>query len=337
MKARYKELLDKAISATVAAIEVYNKPDFLYREESFAVLAVNGWELLLKAKWLHNNGNRIKSLYVMEQITLKDDSKGKRKVPKLTRSGTPFTHSIDYLCKKFVQTGQMEEVVWHNLKALVEVRDTSVHFYNHGTVFSIRIQELGAASLRNFVGLVGEWFQRDLSDFNFYLMPLAFVRPPANAHAVILNKEERKLLRFIDDLEKRLDTNNDRFLMTVNVEVRYTRSKTKDALDFRLTNNPNAQELRLTEEQIRDRYPLDFKELTTKCRERFADFKADQKYHKLRKELRENGLFGIERKLHPGNPKSANTWFHSYAILQELAKHYKKTNQENHRTSNRVR
>ena len=56
MKARSKELLDRAVAATVAAIEIYNKPDFLYREEAFAVLAINGWELLLKAKWLadHN-------------------------------------------------------------------------------------------------------------------------------------------------------------------------------------------------------------------------------------------------------------------------------------------
>lgn len=52
MKARSKELLDRAVAATVAAIEIYNKPDFLYREEAFAVLAINGWELLLKAKWL---------------------------------------------------------------------------------------------------------------------------------------------------------------------------------------------------------------------------------------------------------------------------------------------
>lgn len=32
MKARSKELLDRAVAATVAAIEIYNKPDFLYRK-----------------------------------------------------------------------------------------------------------------------------------------------------------------------------------------------------------------------------------------------------------------------------------------------------------------
>ena len=50
MKSRSKELLDRAIAATISAIEIYNKPDFLYREEAFAVLAINGWELLAQGE-----------------------------------------------------------------------------------------------------------------------------------------------------------------------------------------------------------------------------------------------------------------------------------------------
>jgi hypothetical protein len=50
MRSRSKELLERAISAMVGAIEIYNKPGFPYRTESFTILAINGWELLLKAK-----------------------------------------------------------------------------------------------------------------------------------------------------------------------------------------------------------------------------------------------------------------------------------------------
>ena len=74
MKSRSKELLDR----DVAAIEIYNKPDFLYREEAFAVLAINGWELLLKAKWLSDHNNKISTLYVMEPRTKKDGTKSKK-------------------------------------------------------------------------------------------------------------------------------------------------------------------------------------------------------------------------------------------------------------------
>ncbi len=37
MKSRSKELLDRAIAAMVAAIEIYNKPGFPYRTESLKV------------------------------------------------------------------------------------------------------------------------------------------------------------------------------------------------------------------------------------------------------------------------------------------------------------
>ncbi|MFN3919513.1 MAG: DUF3644 domain-containing protein [Methylohalobius sp.] len=100
MRARTRELLDRAIAAMVAAIDVYNKPDFLYRAESFTILALNAWELLLKARWLAQNRNRLSSLYVRE------GKSSKRPRYKRTRSGSPFTHSLDY-CR-----------LWHPRRAL---------------------------------------------------------------------------------------------------------------------------------------------------------------------------------------------------------------------------
>jgi hypothetical protein len=326
MKSRSKELLERALAATVAAIEVYNKPDFLYREETFTVLAVNGWELLLKAKWLANNKNQARSLYVYEPITKKDGSRGKRKKIRLTRSGNPFTHSIDFLAKKLVESKHLEMTVWQNIEALLEIRDNAVHFYNHGNVFSIRLQEIGAASLRNFVTLVSEWFGNDLSEYNFYLMPLAFLSPPRNTRALILNKEEENFLKYVERLEKGEVKNDSRFSVAVNVEVKYTRSKATDAISYRLSNNPNAPEIRLTEQQILERYPLDYTRLTEECKNRYGDFAVDKKYHELRKQLRENQRYAMIRQLYPGNPKSAKTWYFSQSIFNVFDKHYQKSN-----------
>lgn len=66
MKSRYQRLVEKSISAMLSAIEIYSKPDFKYREETFSILAINSWELLLKAKWLKDNNNSIDYLYVKE-------------------------------------------------------------------------------------------------------------------------------------------------------------------------------------------------------------------------------------------------------------------------------
>ena len=110
----------------IAAIEVYNKPDFLYRGETFSILAINSWELLLKAKHLKDNHNKMRSLYVMEPVINKDGSKSKKKKVKLTRSGNPFTHSIDFIAKKLIEKGEMDQIVFNNIMALIELRDSAI-------------------------------------------------------------------------------------------------------------------------------------------------------------------------------------------------------------------
>lgn len=55
------------MDAMVVAIGVYNLPNQPYRVEFFAILAINVWELLLKAKRLTDKGNRLRSLYVQKK------------------------------------------------------------------------------------------------------------------------------------------------------------------------------------------------------------------------------------------------------------------------------
>ena len=61
---RSARLLQNAEAALISAIEIYNKPTFAYREETFAILALNAWELLLKAKLLEIKGNKLSCLYI---------------------------------------------------------------------------------------------------------------------------------------------------------------------------------------------------------------------------------------------------------------------------------
>jgi len=324
VKARSKELLDRAVAATVAAIEIYNKPDFLYREEAFTVLAINGWELLLKAKWLDDHRNKISSLYVMEPRTKKDGSKSKKLQIKETRSGNPFTHSLDFLAKKLVESKAFDTNAWANIQALLEMRDSSVHFYNRSGAFPVRLQEIGTASLKNFVAATKSWFKRDMSEFNFYLMPLSFVTLPHQAEAVVLNHEEKRFLAFVESLEPEHDDSASPYSVTVNIDIKFTRSKAKGALEVQLSNNPNAPEVRLTEEQIRARYPWDYDRLTEECRKRYSDFKAAQQYHDTRKPLLKDKRFGEIRYLDPGNTKSSKKPFFNPNILMEFDKHFTK-------------
>lgn len=321
MKSRINELLDRSISAMISAIEVYNKPNFEYREETFSILAVNSWELLFKSKWLKENKNKISSLYIYEYLVKKDGSKSRKKTIKLTRSGNQMTHSLDYLAKQLKNRNLLDDTAWNNIKALMEIRDSSIHFYNKSSLFSLRLQEIGAATLKNYIALINDWFNKDLLNYNFYLLPLCFAMSSSEFEAISLNKEERQFIRFIEDLEENNDPES-KFSITVNIDVKFTRSKTRDALDFRITNNQNAVEVILTEEQIREKYKYDYKELTEACRNRYQDFKANNKYHEIRKKFTEDRRYCIIRMLDPKNPNSPKREFYSTSILSEFDKHY---------------
>ena len=325
MKSRSRELLDRAIAATIAAVEIYNKPDFPYRAESFCILAINGWELLFKAKWLRESNNKMQSLFVMEPRRKIDGSESKLRKIKRTRSGNPLTHGIEYLGRKLVEQNQLEQAAMDNINALIEMRNSSVHFYNQSEItFAIRLQGIGAASLKNFVLAVRKWFSRDLGELNFYLMPLSFVRLPRRAKGIVLSNEENNFLTYLGGLEKKAETTDSEYAVTINIDMTFTRSKTDDAAKVRPTREPDAIEIRLTEEQIREQYPWDYGKLTEECKKRFQDFKCDRKYHSLRKPLLVDEKFCYTRRLDPDNPKSSKKTFYNPNILQELDKHYLK-------------
>ncbi len=88
MKSRSRTLAGKSIDAMLAAIEVYNKPTFAYREESFAILAINSWELLLKARLLQLANNRLAVILSYEHRQRADGTHSEKLYRKKSRSGT---------------------------------------------------------------------------------------------------------------------------------------------------------------------------------------------------------------------------------------------------------
>ena len=110
--------------------------------------------------------------------------------------------------------------------------------------------------------------------------------------------------------------------MSVNVELKFTKSKSKDAFPVQVTTDPTALPVNLTEEDIRERYPWDYSTLTKRCKTRYEDFKENQTYHTIRKNLENNERYGWLRYLDPGNTKSAKKIFFNPNILQEFDKVY---------------
>ncbi len=306
----------------VAAIEIYNKPGFPYRNESFTILAINAWELLLKAKWLDLHGNKKRSLYIYERRLTPSGKRSTKKYIKRTRSNTPFTYELGYLAKQLVIKKVLDPSASQNIEIMLEFRDCATHFYNEAPAFYTRLYEIGAACVKNFVNAVSEWFQRDVTEFNLHLMPLTFMALPSTVQGALLNSEESKFLEFIDSFdEPNLDPEAP-YSVSVNVELKFTKSKSKDAFPVQVTGDPSALPVTLTEEDILERYPWDYMTLTEKCRKRYEDFKINQDYHANRKNLAVDDRFARLRYLDPGNAKSAKKTFFNPNIMSELDKHY---------------
>jgi len=160
----------------LSAIELYNKPNFQYREETFAILAVNAWELLFKAQLLKVSKYKMASLYELESVLNKNGQASTRKKPKTNRSGNPITIGIfDVINRLKNNKIKVSQNLVKSIESIVELRDNAIHFHNSEPITK-ELQELGFACIKNYMHIIKEWkLDIDLSKYNFYLMPLAYV------------------------------------------------------------------------------------------------------------------------------------------------------------------
>ncbi len=315
------ELAEKSVQAAIAAIEVYNKPNFSYREEAFALLMTNAWELLLKAKWVFDHEEALESLY-----ELVDDQKGGM-IPKMNRSGNPLSHGACYLAAKLRddKNSGLETPCHDNFIALVEIRDNAAHFINKDLYLGRRILEIGTASLRNYLYLATEWFHLDLSKYNFFLMPISFYHGFEAAEPATRTRypdQVQRLLTYLDNLEAKPVEAEAKQHIALHIETKLVRGKDTTAVAFRWTDDPKAPAITVREEDILKNYPMTYRDLANSMKRRYEDFRENRAFHKLRKALEKDSKFAIVRVLHPSNPTSSKQRFYNANILQVFDKYY---------------
>ncbi len=329
MKSRSRTLLDKSLGAVLSAMEIYNKPDFYYREETFSILMVNAWELLLKARLLQLSNNKMASIVKYEKRQNADGSTSEKLYRSYSRSGNVKTVSLfvayDLIINEYGD--KLDNLVRKNLEALIEIRDNSVHFLNKEFELKRKIFEIGTASLKNYLNLVIKWFGIDLSKYNFFLMPMAFIRDFHKAKVVSLTLQEKKLIKFVENLQSKVEDDETKdFNLALEVSVHLKRaSSTTTTNTITISNDPNAPVVRISEEDIREKYPWDYAVLTTRLKKRYQSFKCNQDYHGIRKPLESDERYCNTRLLDPGNPSSSKKIFYNPNILKEFDKHYNKS------------
>ena len=325
---RYMTLVDKALQACLAAIEIYNKPDFQYREETFSILMLNAWELLLKARVMQEYGGSLRAIEVWEPVPRRDGTPGKRLRPRKNRSGNTMTISLNEalgIARGLPNPGIDNRCV-ENLNLLTDIRDSAIHLRNISAGLGQRIQEVGSAALRNFVRAGERWFDYDLNRFNFYIMPIAF-HTPASVLESLSGKQDTvamtNLLRQISDAEAAHPSDETaNFNVTLKIELRFTRTAHAEAIPVRPSRDPGAVPIEVTEESILRMYPMDYDKLVAKLKERYPDFKQNNKFHSVKNQLEQEEKHCKPRLLDPEKPKGTKKKYYSTGIFDEFDRHY---------------
>jgi hypothetical protein len=247
-------LLENSIAAALSAIEIYNKPEFRYREQVFSILVINAWELLLKAKLVADSGEKLESLYI-----LKEDGQ-----PKLNRTGQPLTVEILGAVRKL----KLDPAIVGNLEGLIGVRDAVVHYASES--LSYLVYTLGAASLQNYQKLVHNSFGRSLLEYNFYILPLAFAYNFTTLAVIECDKEPEAvaaLLKSVTAAQETIESADFHLVCEISTELRSAKKFVAGAADVSVVVAPTGSDKIVYRTQpLTDKYPLSYYEVVAKVR-----------------------------------------------------------------------
>jgi hypothetical protein len=317
-KAKYSMLLDKSIEAVLSAIELYNKPIFSYREESFSILMVNAWELLLKAKRLKDNRGKITCLYIPTSKNTKAGKPRQRQKYKPTKSGNFMTIGITELIEQEIKDNNLKL----QLETLIEIRDNAIHFMNSSKYFEKQLLEVAAATLKSYKIIVEKWFGKSLDKFDLFLIPVAFNMPQTfNTENLSLETDShKKLLDFISKQRLKEEDSSEHDIALV-IDVKLNRADKGLQVRFDKSGTPIFQD---TEEVFKKKYPIDYQTLLNKLKARYKDFVQNQAFHSLKKEICRNKELSGERYLDYEKMSGIKKTYYSSNIFQEFDKYYTK-------------
>lgn len=183
MKRLTKSLIENSIEAFIHALETINRPSVKYRIEAFCFLFCNAWELLLKAKLLHD---REKIFY------RKQRGKPRRSL------------SLDN-CLNRVFTSEIDPTKL-NVKTIHEFRNNATHLV---IPFIPRdIMGLFQAGVLNYPKALQEWFGITLSDrIPLGMMVLVYDFDPKQhslEHARITRKLSSETIRWLSEFQRNI-------------------------------------------------------------------------------------------------------------------------------------
>lgn len=312
---RSNTFLQKSLEAARAAIELYNKPVFPYRNESFSILMINAWELLLKAKKLKDNNNKMASIYIKERIKTKKGAPAKKEKYKRNRSGNFLTLSILDLIKNEIS----DKNLLSNLVLLIEIRDNAIHCFNTPKIMEKHYLEIISASISSYQTALSNWFSYDVTKEDMFIIPIGF-NIPQSYDSTCITKEQKNVLKYISEQRNKADSDSE-FDVALDIDIKFLKSKDAHAQGVKYSEDGIPVKID-SEEVFKSKYPMDFDELKQKLKKRYSNFKQDKAFWKHKKDFEENSTYAGVRFLDYYASKGLKKTYYSTEIFKEFDKIY---------------
>ena len=89
-----------------------------------------------------------------------------------------------------------------------------------------------------------------------------------------------------------------------------------------LSDDPNAQKIKLSDDEIVKLYPFTYSDICKKCRADIPNFKQGKKFNEIMSSLKENNTYAYTRRLNPKNAKTTKTTLYAASIIDEIKQRY---------------
>lgn len=330
MNAITESLLENSKSAIIGCVELHNKPIFSYRYEVCAILAINGWELLLKA-FIAENCPEIK--------LLRKDGTSK-----------PFDECVAAVSSKI---GTDFRPIEENLNRLYEFRCFIIHFYKDK--IDTIIYSILHKTILFYNSFLKKQFNIDLAEeTNLMLLPIGF-KPFASPIDFLskqseLEKTSNAVQTFIKSIVKSTQTLasegiedsiltgfsiaviNENRVSNADIIAAITKNESESKLSIsnilgtvKITNDDTAKKVVIDEESLfKTIYTMSYDDVVTISRSLFSDFKQNAKFNRIVAGLKNNPSIHRKRFLDIINKTGVGRDFYSSEVFNELGKHYTK-------------
>jgi len=257
-------LLHKSTDSMLMAIEIINKPSISYRMESFLFLVINAWELLLKAKVVHDNRH---------EESIKD-----KNYPDHT---IPFKRVLNIIFPS------EDDPLKINLKRIEDLRNHATHLFIPFVPREALL--LFQACILNYENKIKEWFNRSLSE----KLPVGMIFLVMN---FLQNKSELSILEkqissesidFVkywqgqvrDDIDHINSIHNTQlglYAIPININIAVVNNPKKADLIAVLDNSSDNIPIAYKHRRLIDDYPLTYKQILVDVKDKRPAIKQNE-------------------------------------------------------------